>query len=251
MEAGEILLLTIPNNMDVANLQTQLKEKFAEVFDIHEFHVWQLTPARIIATLHIVLQKPQGYLSIQNKIIHFLHENGISHVTLQPEFLQMTEEENVENLQTLRLRKCFIPCRGNDDEDCHCHDKQCCRDEDEHDHDHDEDDDDGHGHSHNHGGNSSQFESTSFNSFANVQSLSSVGGGLGCSSRLKSESLNNHLDISLDSINISNRKDSHGGATSVNISNNGSGFGGAILGGDTESDEDDDEQGRAELRPMI
>lgn len=89
MEAGHILLLTIPNDIDVASLQNELKQKFTEIFDIHEFHIWQLTPARIISSVHIVLQRPQGYLAIQNKIIHFLHEKGISHVTMQPEFLQV------------------------------------------------------------------------------------------------------------------------------------------------------------------
>lgn len=89
-EAGHILLLTIPNHINVSSLQDQLKTKFEEIFDIHEFHVWQLTPARIIASVHIVLRKPQGYLAIQNKIIHFLHEKGISHVTMQPEFLQVS-----------------------------------------------------------------------------------------------------------------------------------------------------------------
>ncbi|ODN00619.1 Zinc transporter 10 [Orchesella cincta] len=234
-EAGYILLLTIPDHINVASLQAELKKHFPEVFDIHEFHVWQLTPARIIASVHVVLQKPAGYLSIQNNIIHFLHEKGISHVTMQPEFLQMTEGE-VESPQSIRRRKCFLPCCSAEEE---CHEMQCCNDEeDDHDHDDEHDDDDhdhSHGHSHCHATSSvgkdsfSQCGSSINNSSLNVQSLSS--GRRAQVGVPKSESLNNHID--LVDISLDDAK-SHRGTD----------------GGESD-DLSDDEQVNAELRPMI
>jgi len=86
-DAGHILLLTIPNHINVKSLLHELKTSFPELYDIHDFHVWQLTPARIIASAHIVLEQTQGYLATQNNIVDFLQSKGISQITLQPEFL--------------------------------------------------------------------------------------------------------------------------------------------------------------------
>ena len=72
------------------NLLEELKSSFPELYDIHDFHVWQLTPARIIASAHIVLEQTHGYLAIQHNIVDFLQSKGISHITLQPEFLQVS-----------------------------------------------------------------------------------------------------------------------------------------------------------------
>lgn len=155
-------------------------------------------------------------------------------------------EGDEDSPQTIRHRKCFIPCRSGADDEDSCHDMQCCIDE----HDHDEDDD---GHSH-HGGHShhhqreksnSHFESTSFNN----SSLSSAVGVLAGPSRLKSESMNNHLDMSMDSMNVSGRHEGggSGAGASLNISNNSNGLG----GGRDEDDSEDDEEIHAELRPMI
>ncbi|CAL8110928.1 unnamed protein product [Orchesella dallaii] len=255
MEAGYILLLTIPDHINVASLQDEMKRHFPEVFDIHEFHVWQLTPARIIASVHVVLQKPAGYLSIQNNIIHFLHEKGISHVTMQPEFLQMTEGE-IESPQTIRRRKCFLPCCSDDE----CHDMQCCKDDDDdHDHDdHDEDEHDhshssAHGHSHRHAHSSvgkdsfSQCGSSINNSSLNVQSLLSGRGG-GHVGVFKSESLNNHIDlvdISLEEPFPANKSEkSFGSQGGIHESQGGA-------DGAESDDLSDDEQVNAELRPMI
>lgn len=73
----------------MTNLIEEVHQNFPEVIDIHEFHVWQLTPQKVIASAHIVLKTTEGYLGIQNNIIHYLHTQGISHVTLQPEFIEL------------------------------------------------------------------------------------------------------------------------------------------------------------------
>jgi len=119
-EAGHILLLTIPDHINVKSLVAEMKTNFPELYDIHDLHVWQLTPARIIASAHIVLQQTQGYLATKNNIVDFLHSKGISHITLQPEFLHLFPSEGSPG-GTTRRRKCFLPCEAED-----CGEKQCC-----------------------------------------------------------------------------------------------------------------------------
>jgi len=133
-DACHILLLTIPAHIDVKTIMKELQENFPEICDIHEFHVWQLTPARIISSAHIVLQDAEGYLAMQHNVIDFLHNKGISHVTLQPEFVNLFSSD--KNTVT-RRRKCFLPC-GEEE----CEDKQCCVSQSDCEHSH------AHGHSH-------------------------------------------------------------------------------------------------------
>lgn len=145
----------------------------------------------------------------------------------------------VDSPQTTRRKKCFLPCRCEDDD---CHGRRCCNDEeDEHDHDHDLDDEvvHFHHHTHRHRRDYSQT-STTTTSPSNVQSPCSTslqsGGQAGRAS--KSDSLNNHLDLSQeggDSIQ------NPGGSTTFAASST-----------HDESDESsDEEQVQAELRPMI
>lgn len=51
-ESALILLQTVPSHIEVSVLREKLL-KIDGVLDVHEFHVWQLTGDRIIATAHI------------------------------------------------------------------------------------------------------------------------------------------------------------------------------------------------------
>jgi len=117
-EACHCLLLTIPDHIQISSITKQLLQSVPEIINIHDFHVWQLTPNRIIASAHIVLEQTSGYLAIQNSIVDFLQQHGIESITLQPEFLTLnTPDASPSNP---RRRKCFLPC----EEDCE--EKQCC-----------------------------------------------------------------------------------------------------------------------------
>lgn len=176
----------------------------------------------------------------------------------------------VETPQTIRRRKCFLPCCPEED----CNDMKCCKDENDH--------DDHHGHSHSHGlemssvrrsghGHSHGSSSSQTGSHQNVQhsptslpgsSIGGFSGGIiergsisGREVQATSLSLNNHLDISsLDSVGLSNKD------ANINNTSSGSGASGsgsqnnnAILRPDEDdSDSDDDDaHEQAELRPMI
>lgn len=52
-ESALILLQTVPTHIQVDAIQQRLLEKVDGVLAVHEFHVWQLTGDRIIASAHI------------------------------------------------------------------------------------------------------------------------------------------------------------------------------------------------------
>jgi len=59
------------------------------VCDVHEFHVWQLSGSRIIATAHIRCQSLLQYDRIADQIKALFHREGIHSTTIQPEFVEV------------------------------------------------------------------------------------------------------------------------------------------------------------------
>jgi len=59
------------------------------VYDVHEFHVWQLAGNRIIATVHIRCSSLHDYVRIARRVKSFFHNEGIHSVTMQPEFVEV------------------------------------------------------------------------------------------------------------------------------------------------------------------
>jgi Co/Zn/Cd efflux system component len=88
-DAGYILLLTIPGDIDVKMFANELHENFPQIYDIHEFHIWQLTPTRIVASAHLVLHNSESSWSVQQSVASYLKSKGVTHVTLQPEFIEV------------------------------------------------------------------------------------------------------------------------------------------------------------------
>ena len=88
-QAGQILLQTTPSHIDVEELEAKLKKAFPSLVQIHDFHVWALTPERVIATAHLLFMNEQVYLRIKDSINHFVLSHGITRATLQPEFYKV------------------------------------------------------------------------------------------------------------------------------------------------------------------
>ena len=57
--------------------------------NIHEFHVWQLSGNKIIATAHIRFRNIQDYMQAAKEMKNFLHDEGIHNTTIQPEFSEV------------------------------------------------------------------------------------------------------------------------------------------------------------------
>ena len=90
VQAGQILLQTTPAHIDVGELKTRLKDAFPSVVSIHDLHVWALTPERVISTAHLVFMNENVYLSVKDPINKFFLGQGITRVTLQPEFYKVS-----------------------------------------------------------------------------------------------------------------------------------------------------------------
>lgn len=52
-DSALILLQTVPTHIQVDDIQKKLLDNIDGVLAVHEFHVWQLTGDRIIASAHI------------------------------------------------------------------------------------------------------------------------------------------------------------------------------------------------------
>lgn len=87
IESALILLQTVPTHIEVSTLKRKLEE-IDGVLAVHEFHIWQLTGDRIIASAHIRCLNMSEYMKVAENIKEFFHHEGIHSTTIQPEFVQ-------------------------------------------------------------------------------------------------------------------------------------------------------------------
>ncbi|CAF0923867.1 unnamed protein product [Rotaria sp. Silwood1] len=86
-EAALVLLQTAPMHIEVADLQKRLVEQVPGVLAVHEFHVWQLSGSKIIASAHIRCHNLSEYMAVAEQVKDFFHKEGIHSTTIQPEFI--------------------------------------------------------------------------------------------------------------------------------------------------------------------
>lgn len=115
IQAGQILLQTTPAHIDVGELKTKLKDTFPSVVSIHDLHVWALTPDRVISTAHLVFMNENVYLGVKKPINDFFLGQGITRVTLQPEFYKFG------NLTPAQSKSCVLTCNKEV-----CKSRTCC-----------------------------------------------------------------------------------------------------------------------------
>ena len=68
IESALILLQTVPTHIDVDVLQKKLLERIDGILDVHDFHVWQLTGDRIIASAHVRSLNISEYMKVVNNL---------------------------------------------------------------------------------------------------------------------------------------------------------------------------------------
>jgi len=102
IESALILLQTVPTHIDVDVLKKKLLENIDGILAVHDFHVWQLTGDRIIASAHIRCLNLSEYMKVAENIKEFFHNEGIHSTTIQPEFVDFHQQ----------------PADGNGNEDC-------------------------------------------------------------------------------------------------------------------------------------
>ncbi|CAH1786402.1 unnamed protein product, partial [Owenia fusiformis] len=115
-ESAMILLQTVPTHLKAKDIQTKLIQKVEGVLGVHEFHIWQLSGNRIIASAHIRCRSLNEYMKIAGKVKEFFHHEGIHSTTIQPEFAETWHDEPDRQ----QVDKCLIQCGS----DCDLY--KCC-----------------------------------------------------------------------------------------------------------------------------
>ncbi|MCE0734051.1 cation diffusion facilitator family transporter [Halomonas sp. G15] len=85
-EAGHILLEGSPHDPDAATLRREIPEALPAVHDVHHVHIWSLTPARHLVSLHAAVEAGEDRQATLVAIKALLVERyGIRHATIQVE----------------------------------------------------------------------------------------------------------------------------------------------------------------------
>jgi cobalt-zinc-cadmium efflux system protein len=85
-ESAHILLEGAPDGLDVAQIEHSIPQQIAAVSEVHHVHVWSLTPARPMVSLHATLvdgmDRHEALVAIKGVLDQRF---GISHATIQLE----------------------------------------------------------------------------------------------------------------------------------------------------------------------
>lgn len=77
-----------PDEIDLSKIVLEI-EKTAGVKNIHHVHVWQINEHDLMFEAHIDISqdiKVSGFEDILRDVKSILHQHGITHSTIQPEF---------------------------------------------------------------------------------------------------------------------------------------------------------------------
>lgn len=102
-ESALILLQTVPTHIEVEKVKERLLQQIEGVVAIHEFHVWQLAGNRIIASAHIHCRNLAEYTRVAEEVKEFFHHEGIHSTTIQPEFVDESENSSIAD--------CILECK--------------------------------------------------------------------------------------------------------------------------------------------
>ena len=112
-DSALVLMQTTPTNVDLAMLRAGVN-RVGGVLGTHELHVWSLTGATLVASVHVTFKDAKTYVKAAPKIKDFFHVNGIHSLTLQPEFIG-------KNTHSFNVDSCLLPCA-----DDSCEPDSCC-----------------------------------------------------------------------------------------------------------------------------
>ncbi|XP_042868338.1 uncharacterized protein LOC122250787 [Penaeus japonicus] len=122
-ECCHILLQTIPGHIDVEEFQARFLQEFPAIVNVHHLHIWTFTPENVVATAHVVFSRARVYLNMKAALTHFFHEEGITKVTLQPEYLEVGTDGALDTTMPTKGQVCLLRCQNE-----HCYEKECCHD---------------------------------------------------------------------------------------------------------------------------
>jgi cobalt-zinc-cadmium efflux system protein len=85
-----VLLQGVPESVDIASIESEIR-RMEMVNGIHHTHVWSLDGEENVLTTHIVLglnAKKDQIRKIKNKVRELTKQNGLSHTTIEFEYLE-------------------------------------------------------------------------------------------------------------------------------------------------------------------
>jgi len=101
--AGFILLQGAPSSISISDLRDSIAQVDG-VESVHELHVWQLSEARLIVSVHIKVSSTRPYMDIARDVKSVLHQNGIHSGTVQPEFVDDYSDTKVSTLPSAKFQ---------------------------------------------------------------------------------------------------------------------------------------------------
>ena len=103
--ASRILLQAVPVGISVDDIKGDIEE-LPGILSCHHLHVWQLSDAKVVASLHVQVEfdfKGEGsarYMLLARQVRRCLHEYGIHSSTIQPEFCLDSEHRHTSAQQS-------------------------------------------------------------------------------------------------------------------------------------------------------
>ncbi|CAE6469960.1 unnamed protein product [Rhizoctonia solani] len=111
---SSILLQAVPPSLSLPHLRRALN-KTPGVLAVHELHVWQLSEAKSVASVHVRVARPMEFMAIAARVRGVLHAFGVHSSTIQPEYAEVgvsahaSEEELGEEVGDGCLAPCGLP----------------------------------------------------------------------------------------------------------------------------------------------
>ncbi|KAK7079326.1 hypothetical protein SK128_021130 [Halocaridina rubra] len=122
-ECCHILLQTIPGHINVEEFQKRILDEFPAILNVHHLHIWTFTPSKVIATAHVVFPNPRVYLANHTALKEFFIDEGVTQVTLQPEYASTKQPEYASTKgSTASENLCLLRCENHQ-----CHERECCK----------------------------------------------------------------------------------------------------------------------------
>lgn len=80
-----MLLQGVPAHVSLPDIRVAIA-RVPGVRAVHELHVWQLSEARAVASVHVRASRARDFMDIAGEVRRALHERGVHSVTVQPEW---------------------------------------------------------------------------------------------------------------------------------------------------------------------
>ncbi|CAE6426766.1 unnamed protein product [Rhizoctonia solani] len=123
---SSILLQAVPPSLSLPHLRRALN-KTKGVLAVHELHVWQLSEAKSVASVHVRVAHPTEFMAIAARVRGVLHAFGVHSSTIQPEYAEVAVSAHAseEELRGCVGDSCLAPCGAPGQKGCAPEDG-CC-----------------------------------------------------------------------------------------------------------------------------